>query len=391
MGRGRFLLGLLGLFWLCNPVPYAQAAEGDLTIDFGGLCSQIVKSAQTLPYYFVDDQGGASKEIVCSSGGTTYFKVKNINDSTARAAIQIDTDNPADGAKDLLIMENVRVEIVTTTPSSMPQGYVMQVWREHRYDPHTDDLSPPVWYKTVLSGTMWKGGASASGNWVKMDQGYVTNPLGSAERALGTAKTWNYPCVPVCGASGTFNLSTSGKWLRPSEGGANELGSDNRTIRMKMSFKGRATDWLHIVPALQINSQDNASGDDDESDKCTDQTCRCESSIKIITVTTSKAGRWITNVFSTDSKSAKLDAFAKATWPSLSEDIARGQGEYLSSLATLLNVPEERQPEFFAFAQEEYAKQAQGGNVSRKEFVAYLQTSGAYGRDAERMDMAQAK
>ncbi|WP_187299204.1 DUF3015 family protein [Nitrospira moscoviensis] len=359
-----------------------------MTIDFGGLCPQFVQPNQALPFNFVDDLGsGTPKEIVCQAGGTTYFKLKNWDDTNAKAKILIDVDS----SKDTLRMENTRVEIVTTTPSSMPQGYVIQVWREHTYDPHTDDSTPPAWYKTVLSGTMWKGPSSPSGNWVKMDPGYVTNPIGSAERTLGTAKTWNYPCVPSCPASSNFNLSTSGKWLRPSEGGANELGMDDRNLRMKMSVKGKAGDWLKVHP-LQINSQENASQDDDDSDECTDQTCRCTSFIKVITVTTSKAGRWITDITTTDSKSAKLDAFAEATWPSLSQDIARGEGEHLSSLAALLDIPVEGQSAFFAFAQDEYAKQAEKGKVKRKEFVAQLQQATArYGKDGEWIEMAQAK
>jgi hypothetical protein len=39
----------------------------------------------------------------------------------------------------------------------------------------------------------------------------------------------------------------------------------------------------------------------------------------------------------------------------LAQEMAQGQGEHLASLATLLGVPEEAQPDFFALVQEKYA------------------------------------
>lgn len=53
-----------------------------------------------------------------------------------------------------------------------------------------------------------------------------------------------------------------------------------------------------------------------------------------------------------DSERASL--FIGINYASLSEDMARGGGEHLASLATLMHVPFEHQPEFFAAAQERY-------------------------------------
>ena len=54
-----------------------------------------------------------------------------------------------------------------------------------------------------------------------------------------------------------------------------------------------------------------------------------------------------------DSERASL--FIGINYASLSEDMARGGGEHLASLATLMHVPLEQQPEFFAVTQERYA------------------------------------
>ena len=53
-----------------------------------------------------------------------------------------------------------------------------------------------------------------------------------------------------------------------------------------------------------------------------------------------------------DSERASL--FIGVNYASLSEDMARGGGEHLASLATLMHVPKKYQPEFFAMAQEHY-------------------------------------
>ena len=53
-------------------------------------------------------------------------------------------------------------------------------------------------------------------------------------------------------------------------------------------------------------------------------------------------------------QSAKVPLFAKSNWDNLLEDMARGHGEHLASLASLLGVPREQYPAFFVIAQEEY-------------------------------------
>lgn len=61
-----------------------------------------------------------------------------------------------------------------------------------------------------------------------------------------------------------------------------------------------------------------------------------------------------------DSERASL--FIGINYASLAEDMARGGGEHLASLATLMHVPLEHQPEFFAMAQERYASLGLSGD-----------------------------
>ena len=50
----------------------------------------------------------------------------------------------------------------------------------------------------------------------------------------------------------------------------------------------------------------------------------------------------------------KVTAFVALNEENLRHDMARGQGEYLSSVGSLLNVPANRQPEFFTLIQARY-------------------------------------
>jgi len=52
--------------------------------------------------------------------------------------------------------------------------------------------------------------------------------------------------------------------------------------------------------------------------------------------------------------SEKASLFIEINYASLAEDMARGGGEHLASVATLMHVPLEYQPDFFTMAQERY-------------------------------------
>lgn len=50
----------------------------------------------------------------------------------------------------------------------------------------------------------------------------------------------------------------------------------------------------------------------------------------------------------------KITVFASLNFENLSQEMAQGRGEHLASLATLLGIPQEHHPEFFAMTQEKY-------------------------------------
>jgi hypothetical protein len=53
-------------------------------------------------------------------------------------------------------------------------------------------------------------------------------------------------------------------------------------------------------------------------------------------------------------KNQQISEFVAANFTRLKQDMASGQGEYLTSLATLLDVERDQQTDFFAFTQQQF-------------------------------------
>jgi len=60
----------------------------------------------------------------------------------------------------------------------------------------------------------------------------------------------------------------------------------------------------------------------------------------------------------------RVNVFAGINFDNLSQEMAQGSGEHLSSLATLMGVPVELQPQFFALVQEHYDAILQAQNAT---------------------------
>ena len=60
----------------------------------------------------------------------------------------------------------------------------------------------------------------------------------------------------------------------------------------------------------------------------------------------------------------KVNVFAAINFENLSQEMAQGHGEHLTSLATLMGVPAEHQPEFFALTQEKYTLLVKSGETT---------------------------
>jgi hypothetical protein len=68
----------------------------------------------------------------------------------------------------------------------------------------------------------------------------------------------------------------------------------------------------------------------------------------------------------------KANVFAAANYDSLAQEMARGGGEHLASLAELMGIPAENQSEFFSVAQVQYASLVQSGDASPGAMIEIL-------------------
>jgi DUF3015 family protein len=68
-------------------------------------------------------------------------------------------------------------------------------------------------------------------------------------------------------------------------------------------------------------------------------------------------------------------SFTSATFEDLGQEMAQGQGEHLTSLATLLGVAEKDQPAFFALVQEKYTSLMESGRTTPLAMLQVLQAA----------------
>jgi hypothetical protein len=91
-----------------------------------------------------------------------------------------------------------------------------------------------------------------------------------------------------------------------------------------------------------------------------------------VTGTTSSARSWFTE--DGQMKAAfKATAFVSFNQENLTQDLAAGRGEYLTSMGVLLGVPSDRQQTFFSAAQARYAQAAGRPSQDSAALLALLQ------------------
>ncbi|MBF0239495.1 MAG: DUF3015 family protein [SAR324 cluster bacterium] len=68
----------------------------------------------------------------------------------------------------------------------------------------------------------------------------------------------------------------------------------------------------------------------------------------------------------------KARMFVASNFDSLKTDIAQGQGEFLSTLAQIIEVPASQQQEFYSFTQSHYTQLFQSAQTSPQEMISQL-------------------
>lgn len=149
--------------------------------------------------------------------------------------------------------------------------------------------------------------------------------------------------------------------------------SQDRIIKGKITFfLKNVGNKIHLPNGMRVSSTEAGGGGPDE----------CEPGVRPVHFWSSFS--WTTEIFkcwhsekqaATSTNHERAYKFAKATWGNLSQDLARGNGEFVNSLATLMEVPIDSRSAFASVAQDQYRLLAKTASLSPDTMVDQLWTS----------------
>lgn len=215
----------------------------------------------------------------------------------------------------------------------------------YRDDPAVPDTAQgAVWYKLWLKGTIPPGNSLTG-------LGTVEHPVGSTPVPVGT-KT----------VTGVFDTSASAvQWTQAL--------NQTRKIKVDLTINLASGRSLDLGNWVRLASQ--PSGDENRDDH-----------IWMFSTTGETTDKWFgekTASLTEDGlvkKEEMVNLFFDSNWNNLTEDFARGHGEYLSSLASLLEIPRGDHSPFFDLAQQHYAHLSEKGQVDPYEMLQLLERIG---------------
>jgi hypothetical protein len=296
--------------------------------------------------FWVEGQPSCLKET--ASGATTLAIGQQCPASNPIITISnasLDTDGTSDSSQDAWRMPYT----VSITANQSVSGLRLFFLREAIQQPTS------TYYKAWVKGGVRNGSGTIK----------VTGSV----KEVATGDTLTLTPVTVSGSNGsTFNSSSVKQWAPGTVTGNRELQVELEIVSLT---NGAVLDLsLGGGGYIKLRAQPSADNPDDPPVGCNESgnwilTSTCITRRTLGIQTNASAG-------STDSdqRTAHAYEFARYNWENLSQDMARGGGEHLASLAALLNVPIEDQPAFFELAQG--AHQTSTGAETPKQIVASL-------------------
>lgn len=320
------------------------------------------------------DVGGTSlssttAELILSPANTvtTYGAIKIQGTDTTLPAKVVVTDS---GTGDLIMLWNVKITAVNT--SAPVNNYFMTIWASMDGGP----TNPPnVHYKTTVDGK-FGGRPKPTGDNITVN-GYLqapplANPVsGGSWGAVGGSLNHTVSC-PLSGSCDILGKAIFSKSTAPPTTGFGTLGPtpQQRALKTVIRFTlANGLDFLQLGPTatspngsvVTVTAQQGGGGGGLMSTFCP----TTESTAKALDCTDCVSEDGIVL------ESARVSLFAKSSWENLASDLARGQGEYLASLAVLLQIPQAQQSTFFQLAQNWYVSSHKEN--APNELIAWVQ------------------
>lgn len=234
----------------------------------------------------------------------------------------------------------------TNTANSVPVSIILE--REDISLPNT--IAPSkIWYNVNLGGTFgdvaghsitargYFKGSSSSNNWDEIDQ-------------QGPVMTHTVTCSSA-GCQTTFSNALLKRGEEESPSNAARWVKEELSITLKPSSNNNAESYVKLNPGSRIITSANPPDIELPPTPTPELSTLCS--------TTHSTARMFgcPSCVTEDGQvasTAKITLFASINWDNLQQDFARGKGEHLSSLAALLKIPNNQQPEFFQLAQDKY-------------------------------------
>jgi hypothetical protein len=236
-------------------------------------------------------------------------------------------------------------------------------------DPPTSTPAVNVWYKLSGSGSFTRPNGLPTTLDKIVAKGQVLNPVATGSwKPTGSELTLS-KTVQTGGPYDFFSSTKSWKWPRPPElSGLRQL-KGTLTITLRT-----VNDQISLPVGVTLENTSSGGIDDPGlSSACggiMSTTCATTASINA-TAQALGCAECIDQA-SLDSPQQKAEHFVKVTWNNLSADLAKGQGEYLTSLATLLKVPNDQQLAFFSLAEDHYIALTKTDTATPDYFLATL-------------------
>lgn len=283
------------------------------------------------------------------------------------AVVRVECDTNGD----TLTLKNAKI-----TVTAAPTTQVIQYWATFDKIPRpggvpaSPETGPDVYYKLMGIGSGFIASTNAKPQvYDKITvKGEILNPVpGTAWKTIGTLTKTVSASDPV-GPVPVFPNTVSWKWSpRPPE------------LQGERHIRGTVTITLRN-PADRVELGGNGIMIINDTSACQDCDPGGENQPNAWCMTTNSTAQALgcPSCLTEDGMVADnqtLHMFAKSNWDNLSQDIARGQGEHLASLAALLRVPAERRPAFFAYAQDQYQQVIRQGKFDPDAMVGALQRS----------------
>lgn len=334
-------VGLIG-------IPYGSHAQTAITVQIGDGVNACPKTS-IAPHLTVDIAGPCGSIQIFDLSANNHARVDAVEGST-----------------DSLILKSAKIKSISGGPVT---NFHITFSRNHLPPPSTT-ITTPVWYQIAMTGNILP---HADGDSVKQKGWIQDNPSGTPPGS------WN-PIGPVpyeiafspatgcrdttCGAFTNLHIESGWNYLC-----SQDIPNCPRVLKGELWFTlNNPTDEL-VLTNVAVRKTSSGGGPGGEG-------CNAIQNPNPFLSTTRYLNCLLASrddlEFGSMPAERKATLFAEMTWKNLQQDIARGQGEHLTSLATLLHVSHERQPEFFSLAQQRYAALFHEGLVTPERMVATL-------------------